>query len=522
MNPVTYGSSGAWIAVVNGLFDINSGGTITRAYRMSQACLEAAEFCLAADGTTRSASVGGGVSSTGTGTSYAAPQVTGAVALIAQAFPNLSPNEWAKRLLASANTNIPGFTTAGITDFGNGYYKAYSLEWGQGVLDLQAALSPIGTVSTLSDGTTVQTADRHEMSSGFLTGGGAFGDGLALALQGTSFTVFDALNGDFDLGWFGLDASSFVTQTLTTNWQSAAIPKLGSATGLDNLSMGAWGLMDSSGATTIEAGDYTMGFAAVGGGAFVENALGLSSANVSNASVLSLASNTSAFYGSYDLGVVSFEQFGFAGTHALAPDGSITGVGAALSFDFAPLEVIFGAAAMAEQGAYLGMTSSGAFAENELSAINSFSLAASLDISNDLSVFAGAEYGLALGRSGGGYITSLENAAFSGFQLGLQAGNLLSDHDQLTVTVSQPLRVETGTLNLTVPVGRTPSGDIVYDTVTGSLAPSGRQLDFAVSYALLSPSGNGKFEVGAVYSLDAGHVRGNEAASIGASFTQAF
>ena len=43
------------------------------------------------------------------GTSFSAPTVSGAVAILADHFPNQTPEKWTDRLLASANNNI-GFT----------------------------------------------------------------------------------------------------------------------------------------------------------------------------------------------------------------------------------------------------------------------------------------------------------------------------------------------------------------------------------------------------------------------------
>ena len=39
------------------------------------------------------------------GKQYAAPMVSGAVAIMAEAFPTLTPSEWTQRLFATANNN---------------------------------------------------------------------------------------------------------------------------------------------------------------------------------------------------------------------------------------------------------------------------------------------------------------------------------------------------------------------------------------------------------------------------------
>ena len=75
------------------------------------------------------------------GSSYAAPQVSGAVALLASHFPNHTPEQLTDRLLASAKNDI-GFAYLGRLEFGNGVYHDYSREAGHGVLDIMLLCSP--------------------------------------------------------------------------------------------------------------------------------------------------------------------------------------------------------------------------------------------------------------------------------------------------------------------------------------------------------------------------------------------
>jgi hypothetical protein len=76
------------------------------------------------------------------GTSFSAPQITGAIALIAQAFPNLTPTQIVALLYASArDAGAPG-----IDDV-----------YGRGILDLTRAFQPIGTMTVAGSSGTAST-----------------------------------------------------------------------------------------------------------------------------------------------------------------------------------------------------------------------------------------------------------------------------------------------------------------------------------------------------------------------------
>ena len=73
--------------------------------------------------------------------------MSGAVALLSEAFPNHTPAQLQDRILASANNDF--FTATGTTSFINGITHGYNSEFGHGLLDLATALGPISTSSIL-------------------------------------------------------------------------------------------------------------------------------------------------------------------------------------------------------------------------------------------------------------------------------------------------------------------------------------------------------------------------------------
>jgi len=195
-----------WLAVISGVPRFNND-RITSVQRLSSACLEAARWCLVADGAWVAANANPDNTSYGlvSGTSFAAPVVSGAIALLAEAFPDLTPHDLRARLIATADNRFDGFTAAGTLEVvpGSGFYHDYSTEWGHGFLNVRAALLPIGTpVAVMADGT-AQSADQP-----LFIGGGATGDAVARSLDATPVLVTDALGGDFTMPGAALAATA--------------------------------------------------------------------------------------------------------------------------------------------------------------------------------------------------------------------------------------------------------------------------------------------------------------------------
>jgi hypothetical protein len=105
------------------------------------------------------------------GTSYSAPQVTGAIALLAQAFPQLSPAQLVRLVLESADD-------AGIPGTDNIY--------GRGILNIGRAFQPIGQTSLAATATPVSLATNGQLGAP-MGGGEGFGNALGLVPVSDSF-----------------------------------------------------------------------------------------------------------------------------------------------------------------------------------------------------------------------------------------------------------------------------------------------------------------------------------------------
>ena len=124
------------------------------------------------------------------GSSWSAPMVSGGVALMAQAFPNHTPEQLVDRILASAN-NV-WFTPEGNTTFtthGNSIKHGYHSTWGHGVPDFYAALSPITSNGNpasmfLYTGNSIQSSKSSSLGASYITPSASFGNAISQGLIG--------------------------------------------------------------------------------------------------------------------------------------------------------------------------------------------------------------------------------------------------------------------------------------------------------------------------------------------------
>ncbi|MCK0127463.1 S8 family peptidase [Erythrobacter sp. F6033] len=125
------------------------------------------------------------------GTSFAAPQVSGAVALLAQAFPNLTAQEIVEILLDTAR------------DAGDAGTDAV---FGTGILDIAAAIAPSGATSIAGTNQTLALADS------FALGSAAMGDALTGATLST--VVLDEYQRAYNVALGGQTQSAAPIQRL--------------------------------------------------------------------------------------------------------------------------------------------------------------------------------------------------------------------------------------------------------------------------------------------------------------------
>ena len=437
----------------------------------SNRCGSAREWCLAAPGDEVLVAYFGPYGSepafrgvaTGGGASFAAPFVSGGLAVMKHAFRDqLSNTDLAARLLETADRT--------------GRYADAAL-YGRGLLDLGAATSPVGPTAIVMSPTV--NGPGTPLTATALVSGGALGDALVHSFRGHEIAAFDALGAPF---WFDLGAlasaqgHSSMSEHLDDFMAPSGGPHVLGSRPVVSLrdERGAWvpereqlyglqlGLLDTPPHT--EPGHLGL----------AEHALTL---------ILAVP------------GGLSMAAFSTEGTHRASPAS-----GALLSWRAKDMPLRLRTGWLAEREALLETSARGAFG-----GLSADAVFAGVDVEADLGPWrlsGGAEFGRVMAEATGGMLEDLSVLTTSAFAL--RATLPLGSDRGLSLTVSQPLRVESGRATLLVAQGRTKGGDVVRRPLGAELSPTGRELDFAARWHRQWTE-DGEFRVGAVWTREPGH-----------------
>ena len=446
-------------------------GTDDRIASFSNRCGIAADWCLAAPGVRVRAAYFGPHPDDGSpgvqgaydasGTSVAAPMVTGGLVAMKHYFRDQMPNtELVARLLATANKR--------------GIY-ADSTIYGQGLMDLGAATAPVGiTGVALSD--RVDGPGSNVARTRF-TSGSSLGNGLARALAGQEIAVFDALGAPF---WFSLGdlAGEASRPSVAARLQSfMAPPRRGRTSGtLQPDPVPLTGQGEAVGPAPLRLG--MLGTAPFGAGGGHLSLAGRA---------LTLGATTQD-----GLSVAAFS------TEGMQRQTPVSGATLSWQPDGSPLALTGGM--VAERETVLGSTASGAF--GRFSGSSAFAGIEGNARFGRWRLGAGVEIGTVDAAARGGMLARVSPLATSA--VALRAGRKLADRDALTVSVGQPLRVEAGRAKLSIPIGRTKGGRVMRRSLTADLEPTGRQIDIAVQWRRPLAEGS-EIRLGAGWSRQPGH-----------------
>ena len=458
------------------------------------------------------------------GTSFAAPVVSGSLAVLRQFFRGqLGNTEVVNRLLATANRN--------------GIY-ADSDTYGHGLIDLDAATSPVGPVMT-----SLSSDPRSRPLAGTRTAlsGGAFGTAWQKGLAGVEMAGFDALDAPFFM-----PASSWVMHAtrlsdayperheLSVSSYQTGSAYSGPVPDRASLSLGFDGGREIADARLSFADGWWLSYGDQAGrslGLHAQDALPLDAEGHHGKNVLNHFSDSLAFASPYlslvrdgpGIGWSGSGRFSFAlmqgtpqfdGYHR---PGGQRGLGAVLDLQLGS-GLWLQAGALREREGFLGARLQGALGEVQATThffgINgAWVLGARSDAMGDaLGDALGNNVGdpsawrlLAsayLGRTrpqvqAGGLVQGLDTLLSSAFSMGAVRSSLWRRDDWLGLRLSQPLRTEEASLRMHLPTGRTRYGELLSQDYNVNLAPAGRHLQAEAVYHLPLAGGTLEASLGA-------------------------
>ena len=464
----------------------------------SNHCGIAGPWCIAAPGVGMTGAEFGSVTpSPGTfnvlldiqGTSVAAPMVSGGLALMKHFFRGqLSNRELLTRLFATANKN--------------GDYGTSSI-YGQGLMDLGAAVSPVDNAQVMTNSRVGENGHNgHSIQTTRIRLGRAFGDGLSRSLAGREIAAFDALGAPF---WFDLSGLAGAAYRPSSMVRLYSLMAPGRKTG-----------RPAARGTRMTLAPYAL---AVHRGAW---RVGLyESPATAESSLLNLAGNAATVTLKAQNG---FEATAFTTvnqvtslTTAGLPRQQTSDVGALLAWRPPDTPVGVRVGWLKEGNSLLGSTATGAF--GRLSANNVFTGFEAVTEFGGWRLAFDTEIGLVASNAGGGLIDGVSWLTTSA--LSFRANRQLTDHDELTIAVSQPPRIENGSATLRLPVGRTRDGAILRESFSAGLVPSARQIDVAARWRRTGVFG-GELQAEASASHNPGHVAAKPMVSLLAGWRAEF
>jgi len=440
-----------------------------------------------------------------TGTSFSAPHIAGAAALLMNAFPNLTGKQVADLLLQTA------------TDLGA---VGPDVIYGRGLVNLEEAFKPKGTTSIAVRNPAGETR-TVSLTGSVLLGGGAFGGFAAFSNVLSSSLMLDGYNRSYrvDLGQniFKADKSLYLTPMIESSrgsrtsslrlnrsaemqlswqedWRFQEVEENyfsyqnKSRNRYHNLRMkldislgegkSAQNITFSQGLSLKEAmEDYDQNaFLTIG----KEDFTALMGRSDSQSFIYSyLVSPQTKFAMATQHGGQGRRQYGLRSDRYLmmARLDHYVSNHVKLGLDLGVME---------EKGSVLGSMSAGAIDLGKGAATGFINARFDWSFVQGMTFFTKASYGRTHVRAAGLSLVERINKLTSGsFSIGVMGRSLIQDNDRLSFAVSQPLRVMGGTADVSYVARRdyqTDSLSFIRHQI--SLAPSGREIDFELAYSI--------------------------------------
>ena len=464
-------------------------------------------------------SAGGTAYYGGNGSSYAAPLVSGIVALLGEAFPNHTPAQLVDRILASANNTI--CSISGYTNFSNGIKHGYCDEYGHGLPDAYGALSPINTgtysqsqmyIGNYLNGSEAARNNLNNLSSSqqslasqsssnqsydvtqtSMSQSASFGSSISDALSGKKAYFYDGMNGGF-----AFDAASMFRSQSTT-------PSMLSILGSDIARLKNYYKPQN------KSYDYTFGN--------ILSEFGNKDTNLLSFS-LDVPSKPIQYFNQLNSG----QEFYLTSFNNPFTDNKKGGLGISNQFKVGDKDILIGYHDTEQRSGLFGETEfktktlamtvsqsnetfdnftllTGLMLEQDTLLDSKGSGALGFHDTNPHSLFAGVNLEKVIGNnlsikfvSTVGYSTvdtpsnsligEVSDITSTSFNFVANKYGIFNDQDRLAISIGQPNRVESGSMVVRVPGLATATGEIPYEHVVVDLTPSGRQIDIGIDYVI--------------------------------------
>ena len=458
----------------------------------------------------------------GGGTSYSAPYVAGGLALLAQHFNDqLGNTEILERILLTADKS--------------GIYSDESI-YGQGLMDLNAASQPVGS-AMVATGFSLESSLYSIQSSSISQMGGVIGDGLWNAISKKEFVVFDQLGAPFNrslsetyinnlpsLAWLSSRQSnpSQRIREIETKISKNTFITLGLASnnyGEHDFSQTLWAKDDRNLRQIAVKGKLSQSTSYFMGNGFspsvylgvrndkLKNKLGRSSFNSSP--FLDLTSSGS-FIGAgleinsnTDISAVAFKGKNPESERFLKQQPEMSGILLEYKKNSINYQISFQTGLLNEPKAFLGGSLGGAYGDLDESKSYFSGIQALYEFTN-FYTSGSLFYGKTITNFNKvGLISNMNNFKSSSLSLGLFSKKGFGEDDSFGVLLSQPLRLEEGEIDLSVPIGRTKSRSVLFEDYSVDLSPSGREMNLQFVYSW--PFLKGSFSSRLGFVKDPGH-----------------
>ena len=460
------------------------------------------------------------------GNSFGAPMVSGAITLLTEAFPNLTPAQITDRLLATSNRI--GSST-GTVDFGNGVKHGYHSQWGHGIPDLYAALQPITSSSfgnTILVGDSIKKNTAYDFENSYINTPKVFGDSLSSHFSNKNAVFHDALYGnfsyDFGSSFSGNDYKKSSNQILDNHLNSYSINKnyfydnysIQNGFISKNVSRGNLIELDTNSYTNLISYNGIDGYTSLN--MPLEVSTNFVSSDLSNSLIFSegfnnpfIPQNNFSFGTSItnnDNLILSFYDDSHQNT--VNPTTGLVVTKSLINEDNTNSNVMIGYGY--EKNGIIGADLSGAFAQNQQTPTLylSHSFEKKFNLKNSLSIIS------SIGRThfNNSYNETLINeiSPIISSSFGIALNHYINAKENIIIKFYQPHRLESGRAKISVPQSHSLDGSLNYLNEDVNLSPSGRQFDLSLRYNKNILEDDLLLSFENITTTDHGHISSNE------------